>query len=138
MPLDAMTAFLHRKTLRRLRRRLKKGETVQAVTPGTHEGKPGELVLTSRAMYWIPKRGRIQVRPRTRVHDVRRGNQSGIVDSQRPSWQVQGAPAGAARQFANQSTPPPRDDGDARIKRLQRLLDIGRITQAEYDWMRKE
>ncbi len=135
MALDAVSAFLHRKMLRRVRRRMVKGEQVDAVTPGQHDGQSGCLVLTNRAMYWVPKRGRIVIRPRSRMHDRRNGDRSGLVDSRQPSWQVEGAPAGAARTFATASKANAAGSENPSNERAKRLLETGRITQAEYDWM---
>lgn len=135
--MDPVARFLHRKPLRRIRRSLARGESVQAVTPGTHNGTEGALVLTNRRTFWVPRRGPFVIRERAAMHDDRKGSHSALVDANRPSWQVRNVPAGPARELARASKPPVAVKDD-RMDRIRRLHAQGHISDEEYAWMRRD
>ncbi len=136
--IDPVAAFLHRRPLRRIRGKLATGETVQAASPGHHDGQDGTVVLTNRRMFWVPERGRLRVRRRGPMHDVRMGDRSGIVDANKPSFRIADAPAASARDVARASWEPERDRSEGRRERVERLFAQGRITEDEYRWMLRD
>jgi len=160
IPADAVEAFLNRRALKALRRRLGEGERVHKVVQGDRHGTRGLLAATGTTLYWIEerplRRALVEVMPIERVDSIhvrtqdRRTRVRLIGDGD--AWTLEDVVARSAdaleafvrarlrgdpvTSFEVDEEETARAAEERRLRRVGTLESKGRLSRREAEWFR--